>query len=423
MADSNGIEKTTLSSGLRVVTERMPHVRSVAVGFWVGTGSAHERDSESGASHLIEHMLFKGTPRLSALDIAETVEGMGGAMNAGTGREYTCLYARVMDEHFSRVLGILGDMVRDPALEEDDLALERRVVLEEIKMYEDSPDEVAHDLLLRALWPDHPLSRSILGTRDTVSALGRDDLSEYHGSQYVPERTVLSVAGNVEHEAVLGEVERCLGDWNSQGPERSLTSPSFRSQALVRQKDIEQVHLCLGGPGPALDDDDLYPTMVVNALLGGGTSSRLFQVVREQAGLAYSVNSFQSAMKKTGLMGVYAATSPDTAGEALSLILTEIRKMADQGVKSQELKRAREHIKGNLMLSLEGTGARMTRMGRGELSQGRVLGLDELLEKLDSVSEDDVSEVLATSFNREKTSLSAVGPVPDDLIGTYWGGD
>lgn len=415
--------KTLLDNGLRIVTEEIPHVRSVAVGFWVAAGSVHEQDSEAGASHLIEHMLFKGTSRFSARDIAETIEGMGGTMNAGTGREYTCLYARAMDEHFPRVVDILSDMMRNPAFKVDDLEREQRVVAEEIKMFEDSPDDLVHDLFVTALWPEHPISRSILGTAETVKNMTRESLRRYHGSHYSPARVVLAVAGNVDHQQVVEEASRCLGDWQGGGAETTVGSPLARPGRLVREKDIEQVHLCLGGPGPCLEEAELYPAMVLSSLLGGGTSSRLFQSIREESGLAYSVNSFQSAMKKAGLLGIYAATSPDTAVKALQLIFKEIEDLSSKGATAQEFSRAREHLKGSLTLTLEGTGARMSRLGRQELSLGRVESPDQLLHKLDSVTQEEVALSADRYLAPGRMALAAVGRVPKELTATFWEGE
>ncbi len=414
-SDAKEYQKSTLPSGLRVVTEEIPHVRSVAMGFWISSGSGYEEQAQSGHSHIIEHMLFKGTDSRSARQIAESVEGLGGRMNAGTGREYTCLYARVMDEHFPAVFEVLSDMILSPRFDADDLEREKKVVTEEIRMYHDSPDELAHDLLMGALWPGHPLSRSILGTLDTVEATTRESLISYHSGHYVPGRTVVAVAGNVTHEVVMEHVSRWLGDWTGNSSCATIKPPEPSSQAVIRKRDIEQVHICLGSQGPSLSDRLLYPTMVLNSIIGGGTSSRLFQAVREESGLAYSVYSFLAAMKDAGLAGIYAATGPDTAGDALDLIGRELDSIRRDGVDAVELERTREHLKGNLMLSLEGTGARMHRLGKSELSLGRIISPDMLIERIDGVSMDDLDEVAQTLFRPGEIALSAVGPVPDNI--------
>ncbi len=411
----------TLNTGLRVVVEEIPHVRSVAVGFWIKSGSADELPAEAGHAHLLEHMLFKGTQSRSALAIAEAVEGRGGQMNAGTGRESTCLYARVLDQHFAEVFEILSDMLIDPRLQADDLEREARVVAEEIRMYLDAPDEVCHDLLLDAMWHGHAMSRSILGTLETVSTASRDSIRDFYTRHYCPEGVVVAVAGNVSSDAVMTEVERLFGGWSRAAQRAACRPPEFEPRRRISHRDVEQVHLCLGCHGPHLDHDLLYPATVLVNVLGGGTASRLFQALREEAGLAYSVYAFQMAMQATGLLGIYAATSPDTVQQATELLGMQLERVRREGVTVEELLRTREQLKGNLMLGLEGTGARMSRLGKSELLQGRILSPDQLIAKIDAVTQEDVMLVAETAFAPDTTAVAAVGPVTAGL--DLWSGE
>lgn len=408
-------EKTTLGSGIRVVSERIPHVRSASVGVWVGAGSLWEDASNLGISHLIEHLLFKGTTTRSAREIAQAIDGRGGSLNAFTSKEHTCYYAKVLDKHFPIAVEVLADMLQRSLLEPADIAREQGVIVEEIKMYEDMPDDQVHDLFGATIWSGHALGRTVVGTAQSVSALEREALLAYMARHYTAHNMVVAVAGNVEHAEAVAEVERRFAGVQAQGTGMASpappTGPSI-ARAALRPKDIEQVHLVVGYSGLPQDHDEIWALHLINAVLGGGPGSRLFQSIREERGLAYSVYSYQSGYKTAGTFGVYAGMSPAAAPEVLDLIQTELAATGQRGLTDAELQEAKDQLKGQIMLSLESTSGRMTRLGRGELSLGRVLSPDQVAERIDAVTPEGVRALCRRLFSQPQT-LAAIGPLGD----------
>jgi predicted Zn-dependent peptidase len=406
------IGRTRLASGLRVVTEALPHLRSVAVGFWVGTGSRDEPDARAGVSHFLEHLLFKGTAARDAASIAEAVESGGGDMNAFTAQELTTFYLRVPDEGLAEGVEILSDIVWRPALRPDDVESERQVILEELHLRDDEPEDLVQDLFTDAVFPDHPIGREVIGSVDTLTAMTRDEIAAFHHDHYHPSNVVVAAAGNLEHDRVVELVEAGLGELNGTRPARDAYSgepPPRRIAVLERQ--TEQAHLVLGMRALRHDDPDRYALMVLNQALGGGMSSRLFQEVRERRGLAYSVYSYRAALADAGLLAVSAGTAPDRVDELLDVLDGELRRVVDDaGVTDRELEAARGHLRGSLALSLESSGARMHRLGRNEVTLGDVPSLDEVVERIDAVSADDVARVVERVLATGPRTLAVVGP-------------
>ncbi len=408
------IRRTRLDSGLRVVTERLTALRSVAIGFWVGTGSRDETEDLAGASHFLEHLLFKGTATRRAVEIAEAVESVGGDMNAATGQEVTQFYVRMPDRYLEHALDILGDIVWSPALRTDDVESERHVILEEIRMRDDTPDDLVHDVFAGALFPDHPLGREIAGSLDTISAMSRDAIAEYHGAHYHPENVVVAVAGNVDHDEVLALVEAKLPapSVHHRAPRVDGACARDPEPAAFVERPLEQAHLVLGIRALPRDDPDRYALTVLDQVLGGGMSSRLFQEVREQRGLAYSVFSYRSAFEETGSLAVYCGTSPGHLDEVLDVVDHELdRLVADGGVDDHELERAKGHLAGSLALSLESSSSRMHRIGRAELTLGEVPDIDEVVARVEAVNPDDVARVIERVVAPGRRTLAVVGPV------------
>jgi predicted Zn-dependent peptidase len=403
-------QRTTLDNGIRVVTENLPHVRSVAMGFWFGVGARHEDVRTSGLSHLIEHLMFKGTERRTARQIAEEFDATGGQLNAYTSKEYTCYYARVLDMHLPRATEVLADMILHSCFAPEDLEKEKGVVQEEIKMYEDSPDEMVHDLFTQAILDGHPLGRTILGTADTVSHFTRKDLLAYLRRHYTPDNLVVAAAGHADHEAVVAEVERHLGDFrgrrSGEGEGRWTANP----RPILRAKETEQVHLCLGVEGLRRSDPRKYALFTLDVILGGGMSSRLFQELREERGLVYSTYSYHVCYRETGLFGIYAGMSPRNADEVVELVNEEFGRLLAEGVQEKELQRAKEQLKGSLVLSLESTASRMSRIAKSELFEERYDTPDGLVAKVDAVTAEDVDALARELLAAERVTLAAVGP-------------
>jgi predicted Zn-dependent peptidase len=387
------VNKYQLKNGLRVLIEPIPACRSVSFGIWVKTGSRNEAPEENGISHFIEHMLFKGTDRHSAKDIADRFDGIGGNVNAFTAKEYTCYYAKVLDQHLPIAVDVLADMFFHSQLADTELAKEKNVILEEIAMYEDTPDDTVHDLASRAAFGDHPLALPILGTAERLEAMGAQDLRDYMGRKYRADNTVISIAGNV-NEDVLALIERHFGSFDVTGTEDALNAPVFRSGSLFHRKKTEQNHLCLTFPGCSIADPKLYAMILLNNAIGGGMSSRLFQEIREKRGLAYSVYSYHTSYADSGLFTVYAGTAPKQTKDVYDLTVELLSEMAEHGMTELELHRGKEQLKGNLILSLESTSSRMNRLGKNELMLGRHYTLDEMLERIEQVTMQDIREML-----------------------------
>jgi predicted Zn-dependent peptidase len=415
--------RTEFESGLRIVTERMPSVRSVTLGVWVAAGSRDERPAIAGASHFLEHLLFKGTPTRSARDIAEAFEAVGGDLNAFTSKENTCFYARVLDRDLPMAVEHMCDMLQHSLLRSPDFEAEGQVILEEINMHEDSPDELIHDLFTESLWTGHPLGRPVLGTVHSITSMNRDQVKRFYRRHYTPANFVVVAAGNVTHDRVVALVRRGMetGRVKRQGPSawhlrEARDAPTPSGATLVRNRPTEQAHICLGTNGLPRSDPDRFAFGVVNQALGGGMSSRLFQEIREKRGLAYSVFSYHAMYAEAGLFSVYAGTTPKRAEEVLGVIRREIDDVATGGITSEEFERAKGHMKGALVLSLEDTSGRMSRLGKSEIAHGEILSVDETLERIDAVTIEDARRIADRVLTRPM-GLAVIGPFPQDAFG------
>jgi predicted Zn-dependent peptidase len=411
------ITRTEFTSGLRVVTERMPGVRSVSIGMWVLAGSRDERPAISGHCHFLEHLLFKGTETRSALDIAEAFDAVGGDVNAFTAKEYTCYYARVLDRDLEMAVDHLADMLQHSTISARDLAAETDVILSEIDMHEDSPEDVVHDVFTEALWPGHPLGRPILGTKDRIRASTRASVRGFYRRHYVPGRMVISVAGNVRHDRLLSmlstrmEVGRPLGVRGRSAKELRANhrAPKPAAGEAIKRKPIEQAHVVLGTNGLPRTHPDRFAFLIVNTVLGGGMSSRLFQEIREKRGLAYTAYSYHSQYTEAGVFSAYAGTTPGKAAEVVALMRKEIDGVRDGGITAEEFERAKSHVQGSTVLSLEDPGSRMSRLGKSEVAHGEILTLDETLRRVRAVTLDDAHAVAERVLSQPMT-LAVVGP-------------
>lgn len=406
-------EQTRLPNGIRVITETMPQVRTAALGVWIGAGSRYERPEVHGISHFLEHLLFKGTTSRTALDIAQQVDAVGGQMNAFTDKELTCLYVRVLADHLPVVMEIMADMLLRSAFDPQAIERERQVILEEIKSYEDSPDELVQDLFAQTIWNGHPLGRPVIGTVETVRRLDRDAFLAYVGERYRPDNVVVAAAGDVLHAGVVRLVEETLGDWQGSAVPVAPEAPGTDPAIVVRAKATEQVHLALGAPALPQAHERRYVLSVLDNLLGGGMSSRLFQEIREKRGLVYTITSYVAAYREGGLFVIYGAMSPETAPQVTRLVLEEIEKVKD-AVPADELRRARESLKGAVMLGLESTGSRMGKLARSELYYGRQISLDEILAQIDAVTAEDVQAMARELLVPERMAMAAIGPFRTD---------
>jgi predicted Zn-dependent peptidase len=408
--ESLSIGRTQLDSGLRIVSESLPALRSVTLGAWVGSGARDEGDGEWGASHFLEHLLFKGTDALSAREIASSIESVGGEMNAFTTHEQTVFYVRVPDTEFERAFDVLADVVWRPAFRPDEVESERNVILEEIGMRDDTPDDLVHELFSSALFPAHPLGREVLGSEGSITEMPRDRIASFHGAHYTPSNVVMAVAGNVAHEAVVARAEARFPSANGERPAR--VRPDFREaqRLAVLERDTEQAHVVAGVRGLAADDPDRYALTIVNQVLGGGMSSRLFQEVRETRGLAYSVYSYPVAFDDTGMVAIYAGTAPERVAETLSVIDGEIERLCRDGLDDTEIAAAKGHLTGSLQMGLETSASRMRRIGRAEMIEGQVPSLDEVVGRIERVTHADIARVIDRVFDNGPHTLAVVGP-------------
>jgi predicted Zn-dependent peptidase len=405
------IVRDVLSNGLRLLTERMPHVRSVSIGVWLTRGSRHEPGPQSGIAHFVEHMLFKGTANRTAEDIAQAIDSIGGQMDAFTAKEYASYYIKVLDEHLPLAVDVLSDIVRRPAFASDDVEREKKVVLEEIKMVEDTPDDLVHELFTESFWRDHPLGRPILGTRETVEGLTPDKLRTYFNDAYTAENMIIAAVGNVEHEQVRDLVERYFGTVPREGTPIVDRPPQVVPQIVIRNKELEQSHVCLGTSAYRQDHEDRYASYVLNTVLGGSMSSRLFQNVREKRGLAYAVFSGLSAYRDAGSVTVYAGCANDAVGELVDVVVAELRRLKEDPPPEAELRRAKDHLKGSLMLNLESTSSRMSHLARQEIYFDRQFGLDETLEGVERVTQADLQRVARDLFADGGLAATVLGAV------------
>jgi predicted Zn-dependent peptidase len=391
----------------------MPHVRSVSIGVWLARGSRHEPQAQSGIAHFVEHMLFKGTATRSAEDIAQTIDSIGGQMDAFTAKEYASYYIKVLDEHLPLAVDVLSDIVSHPAFSEADIDREKKVVLEEIKMVEDTPDDLVHELFTESFWEGHPLGRPILGTKETVEALTCDGLRRYFQGVYSAPNMIVAAVGNIEHQQVRDLVERAFGSVPREILELSEVAPVVVPRVVIRNKELEQSHVCLGTDSYRQDHEDRYSSYVLNTILGGSMSSRLFQNVREKRGLAYAVFSGLIAYRDAGSMTIYAGCANDAIGELIDVVVAELRRMKDEPLPEAELRRAKDHLKGSLMLNLESTSSRMSHLGRQEIYFGRHFGLDETLEGVERVSTDEVQRVAQDLLRDGALAATVLGAVDD----------
>jgi predicted Zn-dependent peptidase len=405
-------ELSELDSGQRVITERIPSVRSVSLGFWIGAGSRDETPSKAGVTHFIEHLLFKGTNAYTAQDIAEIFDTLGGELNAATSREHTVVYVRVADHHLEQALDVMSDMVYAPLFAE--LDAEREVVLEEIAMYEDTPHELVHDLMSEAIFGDHPLGRPVIGTADVISSVGRRALTSYHQTMYRAGNVVVAAAGNLRHDDLVARLDRAQSKQaktQTRGPR--LRSPLVRPprpSVRFQRKKTEQYHVCLGAPGIARSDRRRFAASVLDALLGGSASSRLFQEIREKRGMAYAVYTFASQYTDTGLIGFYVGTRAENLADCLEIASEQIREVAEGNFRKGELDRAKENLKGRILLSMESTSNRMSRLGKSLISDTELLSVDRIAAEIDAVTHDAVAELAGVLLAPEKLSAAGIGP-------------
>jgi predicted Zn-dependent peptidase len=405
------IVRDVLGNGLRILTERMTQVRSVSIGVWLTRGSRHESADKSGIAHFVEHMLFKGTATRSAEDIAQAIDSIGGQLDAFTAKEYASYYIKVLDEHLPLAMDILTDIVRNPAFSAEDIEREKKVVVEEIKMVEDTPDDLVHELFTQGFWENHPLGRPILGTRETVESFNAELLRDYFQQAYTARNLIVSAVGNVEHDQVRELVEERFGSLPAAGSVLGEQAPQVVPKVLIRNKELEQSHLCIGVSSYPQNHDDRYSSYLLNTLLGGSMSSRLFQNVREKRGLAYAVFSGLSAYRDAGSFTVYAGCANDAVGQVIDLVVEELRGVKNAPVPVAELQRAKDHLKGSLMLSLENTASRMSHLARQEIYFDRQFGLDETLQGIERVTAADVQRVAADLFRDGSLSATVLGNV------------
>lgn len=395
---------------MRVISEKISHVRSVAIGFWVRVGSRDEAEVDNGMSHFIEHLLFKGTEKRSAREISEVFDSLGGELNAFTAKEFTCYFTRLLDEHVPVGIEILADMIQNPRFDEADINSERKVILEEINLHEDSPDERIHDIFATALFEGHPLGKTILGHEATVGAFSSADVKRFFAEHYRPENIAVVAAGNIDHQDLVDLVNKFYGKEETGKPERKEFVPVVEKKLEVYTKQTEQAHIVYGSEAYSTSDERRFGLNVLDTILGGGMSSRLFQEIREKRGLAYSVYSYHSAYAETGSFAVYAGTAPDNAEEVIELIQKEVSSVLKDGLTDAEFERSKEHIKGQLVLGVESTSRRMTRLGRVEMTHGEYLSIDDVIQKIDVVTKDQVLEIAKELFGSDKVVLAAIGP-------------
>ncbi len=408
---NNMFKKAKLDNGITVVTESMPHVRSVSLGVWVEVGSRHEGDFEKGISHFIEHMLFKGTKKRTAKDIAIEIDSIGGEMNAFTSKENTTYYVKVLDRHLPMAVDILSDIFFNSVFDPKEIERERRVIIEEIKMVEDTPDDLVHELYFETAWKSNPLGLPILGTKRSIRTIDRDMLIAYMNSRYLPSRMVISAAGHFDMDELLELLNGAFGKKKRRGRAGSTAAPRFRPSIAVKSRKLEQTHICIGYPSLPFASPDRYGVYVMNTIIGSSMSSRLFQEVREKRGLAYSVYSYLTQLSDSGLFTIYAAMSPSKAVQVLRIINREIKKLVKHGVEDDELDKVKEQIKGNMVLGLENTNNRMSQLAKHEIYLGRYVSLDEIIAEVDKVDKEQVNTIINSLFAQNRPSLAALGPV------------
>jgi predicted Zn-dependent peptidase len=408
---------TTLDGGERIVTERVRSVRSVALGIWIGAGSRDETGERAGISHFIEHLLFKGSSRYSGVQIAQVFDGLGGELNAATAKEYTVLYARVLDAHLETALDVMGDMLLAPTFDADELNSEREVVLEEIAMYEDSFHDLAHDLIAGAVFSDHPLGRPVIGTTGAVNAIDTAMVRDYHANRYVGPNIVIAAAGNLEHEPLVHAIQQRFEAYTKVPDPSAGVRPVWvgesSPQTVFQAKASEQYHVCLAGLGLQRSDRRRFAASLLDSMLGGSASSRLFQEIRERRGMAYSVYTFGSQYADTGMVGVYVGTREDNLAECMRITGDQLVRMGQGEFADDELQRSKENLKGRIMLSMESTSNRASRLGKSVLTDTELLSLDRICAEIDSVEPEAVASLARQLFAPDRLSVSGVGPDED----------
>jgi len=402
--------KDILPNGIRVITEPMPHLHSVSLGIMTHVGSCNETPSIAGSSHFLEHMLFKGTQKRSAKEIAEAMESVGGQLNAFTAKDHTCYYAKCLSDNFGLSVDLLADMFTDSLIGEDDFNMEKEVILEEINMYDDTPDDLVHDLFSSVLWPEHVYGRAIIGSRDSVQALSAADLRAHYRNSYLPQSTVISVAGNVEREQALSLAGEYFSGFSAAGERLTYGTPAPVSGNGFIHKDIEQSHICIGFPSVREYDDDYYPLMVLNCALGGGASSRLFQEAREKKGLTYSIYSYNSSYSLGGYWAAYSSANPQKLPEIVKIIMQEIASAKEKGLGADEFEKAKRQLRGGIILSYENNSNVMLKNGRSELVHNRIISMQDSLDRLETVQLADVLAVARRIFDKNKACMALVGP-------------
>ncbi len=408
------IERATLPNGLRIVTEVMPYVRSVSLGVWIGSGSRIEHGPENGISHFIEHMVFKGTKHRSAEDIARSVDSVGGGLDAFTSKELVSFNTKVLDEHLPFALDILADLVLNPVFRESDIEREKGVILEEIKMEADQPEFVLHETFISNFWKGHGLGKPILGTRETVKKFGQEMLFEYYNRIYSPQNILITAAGNLDHDEIVKLIHQSFAGLREGGRLPADCAPRSHAPIILKKKEsLEQVHIALGVPAYPLAHELRFPLYVLNTVLGGGMSSRLFQNIREKQGLAYAVYSELNLFSDTGCFTVYAGTAVETSKQVVNSVMQEFRHLKDELIGEEELRRAKDHLKGSLMLSLESTSSRMSNLARQELYFDRFMSLDEMLDSIEAVKRDEVQRIAQEFFRTENIALAMLGRLGD----------
>jgi predicted Zn-dependent peptidase len=413
--------KDTLSNGIRVVSETLPKSRSVSIGVWVKVGSRHEPPEIGGVSHFIEHLFFKGTQKRTAKDIAIEMDSIGGEMNAFTSQETTTYYAKVVDEHLPVAIDILSDILLGSKFDPLEMEKERKVILEEIKGVEDTPDDYIHELFTSTVWPDNSLGRPILGTKDTIKSLKHENIITYIDNYYSPKEIVISVAGNFEHARLVELLNMSFGKLSRAGIPKPEGTPAFTGAVSVKKKQLEQAQLCIGCKGLNYTHEDRYVISALNTVLGNSMSSRLFQEIREQNALAYSIYSYVTSYRDTGLLTVYAGTDPSNALEVARLVLKEFRKITEEGITPAEETRVKNQIKGSLVLSLESSNSHMSRIARQEMYYGKYVSMDDIIKGVEKVTAGQVQRLAQQLFSRENLSLTILGPlsrtdVPDSVL-------
>ena len=411
-----GYRKTVLDNGIKVITEEIPYLKSVSIGVWAISGSRDEQPHENGISHFIEHLLFKGTERRTAFDIAKEIDSVGGTLNAFTGREYTCFYAKVIDKNLPLAIDLLSDIFLHPLMEPNDVEKERMVILQEIRMVEDTPDDYIHDLFNRVCWGEHPLGSPICGTMELVQSFTRDQIYQFFKRSYPSQRILVCAAGNLQHQEVVDQIGKAFGHIPKSDLSRERSRPDSISTTNVWKRALEQVHICLGTRGLPYSHSLRFASYLLNTVLGGGMSSRLFQEIRENRGLAYSVYSYLPAYMDTGLFVVYAGTSEDSYQEVIELILKEFKRLKNDPFKNGELETAKEHLKGNLLLSLESSDSLMTRLAKNEIYFDAYLPVEQILAGIEGVKEEEVRFLANELFDQRYFCLTMLGPMDGEGV-------